>query len=43
MHGGVCSDALAGYSCSCASGFIGDICETGTSNSFFCVFFVFLA
>ena len=29
-NGGSCDDMIAGYNCSCAAGFAGINCETGT-------------
>jgi hypothetical protein len=31
-HGGTCTDQLSKYTCTCASGYDGNICETGKSN-----------
>ena len=36
-NGGVCTDAVGVYSCSCAVGYTGSDCETGTDNLYYCL------
>lgn len=32
QHGGTCTDKLNGFTCSCAQGYTGTMCETGKSH-----------
>jgi hypothetical protein len=32
QNGGECRDQVNGYTCTCAGGYTGDLCETGTAT-----------
>jgi hypothetical protein len=38
QNGGECTDEVIGYTCTCAGGYTGDLCETGMTEQFFSLF-----
>ena len=38
MNGATCNDQVNTYSCACAAGYTGDMCETGNLESWISVF-----
>ena len=40
MNGATCNDQVNTYSCACAAGYSGDMCETGNLESWISVFYI---